>query len=417
MGAMRVQAFTFGFKTNEKDAIATYVNGLQWLQLIGDAKIDSINESTGVEIALFNVDSKDALDNIKTLMARLPECKVIGIGDSDPEKIIAAMRSGCKQFVSKPIDASDLKSALESVRPTRQAANQCICVIGSSTGAGATTVACNMAVELASLGSSAAVVDLDLEFGGVSCAFDCDPKYTLSEVCSAGSSDSLDRMVVDEAMCKVSGVSILARPNELDQVDQVDPVAVGKALDVLLESREFVVVDLSRINGELGRTALQRADRVFIVVQLNVFCLRNAQRIHSLLTTMGIDDRCIQIIVNRAQSENSLGGAKMESFIKLPVFGYIPNDYSQIRMSFDRGISEEDSSPARLATRDLAAQVAGMPGNTAGARSWMSRMFSRPMTTQAKVVIGTAACVLLALGIFGFTSFGGMFSRLIVSAE
>jgi pilus assembly protein CpaE len=353
-----VRACLFGFGP-EHESLREAVAAIEWVRLIGSATREDIGCGVQFEIAVVNFDAAGGLETLRALASKQPEAKIIAIGNADPQAIITAMRAGCSQYVPSPVEERELRSAFESARPAQNTVHQTICVVGSSSGAGATTVACNLALELAARAGRCAVIDLDLEFGGVASAFDRDPKYTIADLCREGRADQLDKTVLGEALAEVEGVSLLARPNDIEDANHVEPAAVDKLIGLLGEMFPFVVVDLSRINGELGRAALRRADRVLIVVQLNVVCVRTAERIYHMAVKAGVDPRKIAVVVNRAQSQSSLAAKKMESFLKAPIIAHLPNDYSQVRMSLDMGITENGDNPVRRAARDLAACVTG----------------------------------------------------------
>ena len=109
---------------------------------------------------------------MEEVCSHFPTINIIALADNaDTNLVLAAMRAGCRQFIPKPIDQQDLSKALKLL--TRSAggktkSDRVICVIGSSGGCGVTTVAANLAVELASLAAEpCALVDLQLEFGSL----------------------------------------------------------------------------------------------------------------------------------------------------------------------------------------------------------------------------------------------------------
>ncbi|MCH7527126.1 MAG: EamA family transporter, partial [Planctomycetes bacterium] len=97
-------------------------------------------------------DPDGTLRVVERIGRSIPGCGVIGISrTTDPQTIIRAMRAGCAQFVCRPVDVADLKSAIDRIRSSRPLApveSKRICVIGASGGAGATAVSCNLAIAM-----------------------------------------------------------------------------------------------------------------------------------------------------------------------------------------------------------------------------------------------------------------------------
>ena len=253
--------------------------------------------------------------------------------------------------------------------------SQLICVVGSASGAGATTVASNLALELAELGR-VALIDLDLEFGGIACAFDVEIGYTIADVCCPDKFNDLDETILDSALYEKHGISILGRPHSLIEAGNVDPNGIAKALDIMSEMFEYVIVDLSRINNELGLAALRKADKILIVIQPNVLCVRNVDRIVTGMIDIGVDPDNMGVVFNRFESKNDFGKS-IEASLKRPIVARIPNSYSAVSMSLDTGVNAKDNSLVRVATRNLALCMSGAQPKEEAKPSWFRRFINK----------------------------------------
>ncbi len=336
----------------------------------------------GFDAVLVNLDPAD--DSECILVRRIsevsPDVGIIGVStDASSEAIIAAMRGGCHQFVRWPIEPTDLTQALESIgkrRPdSERAKSNCIAVMGSSGGAGATTIACNLAIELAQLAhQSVAVVDLDLQLGDVACAFDCSPQFSIADACKTGIES--DASVVARIAHKLpNNVSVVARPDRVGDCDEIAPAAIEKMLRMLGESYPFVVLDLPRFFSPLTLAGLEAADRVLVVTQLSVPFLRNATRIRNHLREAGANDSHIEFIINRSNANfERITINEASQHLGKPIFGNVPNDYRRVTAARDLGhpiMSNSPNSPARLAIQDIARKLvsAVQPADEAAASS------------------------------------------------
>lgn len=355
-------------ETTLRDVFKDYKN----VFLVGEASTwDDLREWLrfgSVDIVAVNLDSADdqGLKIVRNVVELTPSCGIIGVSSrNDPQGIITAMRAGCSQFVSWPIDPADLRSAVERIRATRQnavSASKRICVVGASGGAGATTIACNLAMELAQLTDRrAAIVDMNLEFGDVCCCFDCNPSYGVADVCREDI--EIDRVLLDKALhelpCKVS---ILARPQRLEAAREVSPDGVGSMLKVLSGMFPYVVVDLPRMFSFLSAAAVHEADRILIVTQLGVPSIRNATRLYECLEQMGAREDTIDIVLNRCNANfERISPKEVESHFGRPIFAMVPNDYRQVQNAIDLGhpiVADAPASAARLAIREMARKIA-----------------------------------------------------------
>ena len=84
-----------------------------------------------------------------------------------------------------------------------------ITVMGAAGGVGTTTLATNLAVELAALAErQVSIVDLDYRFGQVATLLDVEPTYTLSDLCN--SPEQLEQQVIEREREQVR--DLRARP-------------------------------------------------------------------------------------------------------------------------------------------------------------------------------------------------------------
>ncbi len=324
---------------------------------------------TCVDIVAINLDDAkgQGLEAVSKTVQIAPGCSILGLsGQTDPAHIIQAMRAGCSQFVPWPVDIEDLKTAVGRIRAMRKGSlhsSRRICVIGSSGGVGATMVACNLAIELGHLTDRrCALVDMNLEFGDVGCAFDCTPRYSIADVCRDGV--DADHLLISKAIHELpSNLAVMARPEEIEQARHVTPEGVQAMLCVMSELYPYIVVDLPRTFSFLSAAAVAQADRSLIITQPNVTSIRNATRIYRCLLQMGAEDDRVEIVLNRCKASfERISPDDIKAHFRRPVFAMIPNDYRRVQSALDLGhpvMKDSPNSPARLAIQDMARKIAG----------------------------------------------------------
>lgn len=392
--ALRTCVFSTDAETGNH--ILTALGHLPEIQLVGQARsleeALACLESGRLDLVLADLDPDvDAtLAVVRQLSEGDRDLGIIGVSrQKDPETIIRAMRQGCTQFVCAPIETEDLQVAvarIASARPPVENLCHRIGVIGASGGAGATTVACNLALELAGLaGSATALLDMDLDFGDVAASFDTSPQYTISDICGAGA--ELDNSVIESAMetllCKVH---LLGRPTKLGESSQVCPESVARMLDILSDRYGNVVVDLPRVFNTINAAVVQQADVLLIVAQLRVASIRNAHRVYELLMHMGAEEGAIKLVLNRHNAAHErISAGNVEETFGQPIFAKIPNDYRNVTAALDLGRPIQDSAPkssARLAIQDLARKIANAEDRKTEVRTGI---FSRILGKKAAV--------------------------------
>jgi pilus assembly protein CpaE len=319
-----------------------------------------------IDLVVINLDSDEALEAVDRVRQTVPRCGILGIScSSDPNDIIRAMRAGCNQYVRWPVDSKDLHEAIAQIRTQsspRVSSSKRICVLGASGGAGATTIACNLAIELATLsGADCGLVDLNLELGDVGCLFDAQPAYSIADLCKEHV--EIDHSVLEKAFHKMPcNVSVLTRPQRLEDAYEVTPGGVTNMLNQAKAIFPFIVADLPRLFDPTGAAALVDADRVLVVAQLTVTSIRNATRIHEWLQKMGTPEDSIGVVLNRASP--GIGHITIDDVAEhfgKPAFAVVPNDYQWVQLSLDMGYAEareEANNPVQLAIHAIARKIA-----------------------------------------------------------
>lgn len=375
------------------------ITGLNFVRFVAEATTPEalaklLTESV-VNLVFFHLDPdpKAVVAVIEQVSAKFPEIALIGISHSQgPEAILAPMRAGCDQFVCEPIDAADLANAVSRVASRRMLSttkSRCICVVGASGGVGATSIACNLALEIAHLSQrECALVDLDLQMGNVAVNFDCNPKYTIYDLASSGT--ELDRAVLTSTMTTLpEGVALLTRPERIEQCETVTPEVVDRILEILSEAYEHVVLDVPGHFEPQTIPIFARADLILVVCQLLVPSIRNAKRFIEALHQMGVAHDRIQVVVNRADGRSGrLTEKDVEETLNNSVFATIPNDFQFVARSIDLGkpiSSLDENNPVRSAIRKIAKRVMTAPAGSPPAqnkepeqkRSLIGRLLSR----------------------------------------
>lgn len=344
-------------------------------------------KGTEVNLIFFHLDpdARPVVEVIDQVASRYPELALVAVShQTGPEAILAPMRAGCDQFVCEPIDHADLATAIGRVASKRlfsQPKCRRICVTGASGGAGTTSIACNLALEIAQLTDrECALIDLDLQFGDVALSFDCEPEFTFHDLAQAGA--DLDRSVLSSALKKLpSKVAILSRPEMLEQQEAVTADTIHRVIELLVGSYENIIIDVPRDLNQCTTAAFAQADIIFIVCQLLVPSIRNAKRYYEALLRIGVPDERLQFVVNRGDGRSGRVTIKdLEETTRRPIYACIPNDYQFVARSIDFGrpiASLDRSSPVRAAIAKMAEKITAEPRAEATEKKERRGLFSR----------------------------------------
>jgi pilus assembly protein CpaE len=308
-----------------------------------------------------------AMDLVEAIGARKPLATVMVYSSTaNPELMGRSMRAGAREFLAGAVPNTVVQEALARAasRRTLQAkkvSGNTIVFWGAKGGSGVTTIAANFAIALRmETGAQVALVDLTSQLGDVAVLLGITPRFTVAEALK--NAKRLDQELVSGLLTEHrSGVAVLAAPDTYDPSVPLENRAVGKLIDVVRSKYAYVVVDAGRDLGDAAGAVLQLADTVYLVTQLDIPSLRNAQRLIAYMQDTG--SARIELVVNRHDARNEdIDDAQVTKALGLAPKWKIPNDYASARRASNAGsplISEK--SPAAAALRTMARAASGKP--------------------------------------------------------
>lgn len=265
-------------------------------------------------------------------------------------------------FLVRPVAVADLvRSCLRALQGPGRAENadsQIYTFMPAAGGIGATTLALQAAWQLHhSLSRPASTCIVDLNFQQGSCAeyLDLEPLFDLAEVESQP--ERLDRQLLDVMLSKhESGLCLLAAPTRPAEMRSFDTDVVVRMLDLVSAYFDNVVIDLPRTWFPWTPTVLLGSNRLYIVAEMTVPCLRHTQRlIRAIHDTVGKEVEP-QVIVNRFEQRamaNGVRQADVEEVLGGHFAGGVANNYKLVREAVDRGVPLQAIDPAANVVRDL----------------------------------------------------------------
>jgi len=324
--------------------------------------------------------AKVVLDVIAQIAAGPSRVPVIAIsGTTDGDVLLRAMKVGLRGFLvwtkraapdaaRPPLNVDELRELLTQVSSERSVTKErgkLVSVVGSSGGVGATFLATNLAVELASLVESerkVALLDLDFRFGQVATLLDLEPQFTVADLCATP--DQIDPQMIEKAFVKhESGVHVLARPHTFQQAEGVTAAHCANVISVLQDMFAYVVVDGPMRSDPGGRMILDLADFNLMVLQLLVTSVRNTDRMLQELIGQGFSANRLQFVCNRVGRESGhLSPEQVESTLGHKLFHRLPDDWKTVSATINVGrplAAEDGRTKIGQAIRELATKIHG----------------------------------------------------------
>lgn len=265
--------------------------------------------------------------------------------NSSPANIIAAMRSGCTEYLLKPFELEQVSDALTHVESRRHikddkvTSGKVITVMGSKGGTGATSLATNLALDLTQrCGKKCLIVDQHPALGDVSLQLGLTRnQYSFYEL--VHNTDRLDSELLQGFLLKhESGLHVLDSPEAIDKFPHAPPEAIEHTLSFLTENYQFVIVDCpSGITDDCAAT-IRQSDQLAIVITPELPAIRNALRIADYLVDMHFPEHSIEVVLNRYAKDNALTEQEIETALRRPIAVKIPDSYRDMADSINSGI-------------------------------------------------------------------------------
>ncbi|HJT34872.1 MAG TPA: AAA family ATPase [Pirellulales bacterium] len=336
-----------------------------------------------IGIVALDHDPDKALDLVAKLNETSPECSILVVSaSSDGKLILRAMRAGAKEFLNAPVRLQDLLDSLDRIADRRFGRGEAkargtsvIAVAGATGGVGATSLAVNLGCALAQdQKNTVALVDLDLCLGDADVFLDTIPDYTLVDV--AQNVTRLDFALLKRSLTKhSSGLFLLPRPVQMEDMALVSADDLQRVIGLLKATFTHLVIDLSKSYTALDMVALQMANHILLVTQLDLPCLRNVVRLMMSFGNMKEAADKVKIIVNRVGLDTgNISLKKAQDTIGREIFWQLPNDYRTMVEVRNNGVPLIEQAPKAAITQ----AILGLAESLAGGKPETEEEPSKP---------------------------------------
>lgn len=286
---------------------------------------------------------------------------------AEPELILRAMRSGIQEFLVYPPEPKDLATALDRLMRRVSVNGQrgtVFAMYSGKGGLGTTSIAANLAHALAKghRDSRTAIADLVVNDGDVRVFLNLKPTYDLGDLVKK--LDRVDAELLNSLMTPYrEGIWALPGPDNPEYDDLLDGATISAIIDQLRSHFAFTVLDCEHHMSERTLAAMDAADRILLVTQLNVAALRSTQRSLAICRRLGYLNDKMCVVVNRYQSGEALSLTDASEVLKCEIFWKLPNDYRTAAGALMKGVPvAEFDANSKLAWSygQLAAKLAGV---------------------------------------------------------
>lgn len=233
--------------------------------------------------------------------------------------------------------------------------------LGTKGGTGTTMLAVNAAADIRRMTRRPTIV-VDLKIGPGDVALFLGLRNRHSVLSAIDQLSWMDPAAVSKYIVEHdSGLHVLGAGDEYGRPAAKDVEAIEQMLRCLNTLYEYVIVDAGGTLTPCTATALQVSDRVMLVANPDVPCLRNLQRLIDAIKLAGVVGERLKIVLNRASEFGVLSPAQIERVLGLNIDYCVGSDYRTVASAVNSGVPV-----STLKTSELHAQLDTIARTLAG---------------------------------------------------
>ncbi len=249
---------------------------------------------------------------------------------------LALLRLGARDVLLEAGTRREFQAAIEPIlhvaqsrhRQRREAAGQVrrriITIVSPKGGSGKTTVAVNLAIGLARRAPKQVVLlDFDVQFGDCAAALGLRPEYSLVEAVNAAGHERSALKVFLAG--HPSGLAVLAPPDDLVAVDDIEQDGVKRTFAAFAEEFPFVIVDTASGVDRFALAAMEQSTDLLVISTTDVPSIRAVRRQLDVLDEVGYVSQRRTFVLNRANARVGLSVAEIEAAVGLEATFQIPS--------------------------------------------------------------------------------------------
>ncbi|HID67230.1 MAG TPA: pilus assembly protein CpaE, partial [Roseibacterium sp.] len=211
-------------------------------------------------------------------------------------------------------------------------------------GTGATTLAVNMAWELANADKknppSVCLIDLDLQHGSVATYLDLPHRGIVLELLQDAT--TMDTDGFKQALVGYQDkLSVFTTPSEIVPLDIIGPDEVSAVIDLASQCFDIVIIDMPRTIVTWTETILTRADMFFATLEIDLRSAQNAMRFIKTCRSEGLPSDKVHYVLNRAPGMTDLNGKnrmkKMAESLGVTFSTMLPDGGKPVMQAGDNG--------------------------------------------------------------------------------
>jgi pilus assembly protein CpaE len=368
-GGLRVQLVGQGdeHRTEVRDALAALGDPVLNIEEIEPDPEAVVDAASDVTMVVFNGNDELSLSYLNARAGQEPRPTLFALlHDRSPDLMKRVLRAGADELLFLPLDPGDATRALLKISETRRREEihvgngVIVSLVSLIGGTGVTSLAANLGLALRyAFDKRVAVVDLDLQTGGLSVFLNLEPERTIMALVEG--SRKLDSIQLESALSKhASGIYLLAAPKKIEDSELVTDATVGATLDLMRQLFDFVIVDCGTHIDANTVAAWERSSHLFYVLDQSIGAARCAWRFVDLVGRLGMTGIEPNFILSRFVPGHPITEDQLSHTLAQEIYTRIPRDekvLERVQLSAQDLWQVAPNSPLAKSVEDLARRL------------------------------------------------------------
>ncbi|CAN5196352.1 hypothetical protein BH11PLA2_BH11PLA2_40990 [soil metagenome] len=307
-----------------------------------DTVIEGLKGSRLVRrLMIVHVELESDIAIVRRLVETFADWPVIALVETAerPENLMQANRAGASQVVPMPLKPTDLREALSCVSMQNRITlkqSTTIAFTGSAAGCGTTTLATNVAYEIAvQCKKHTILVELAQQMGVIATNLDITPACTLADLLAE---QGLDTELVQRSLVRAAdNLEILAGYQGINQQNTFPVTGVMRVLNLLHPLAEVIILDVPCTYTDFQFEILSIANQVVLVGEQSISSIRTLKLVLDALPH-GTNAAKVHVVINRYDPElEGLTVGNLEKTLGIKGIQTIPDDRPNVLSAVNSG--------------------------------------------------------------------------------
>lgn len=294
-----------------------------------------------------NMPKMDGLRVTEILAKEMPSIQVVIMSiQSEQEYFRRAMKAGAKDFLTKPFSSGDLTDTILNVynkwvkdRPDLQGEEpkaEIITFFATKGGVGRTTLATNLAINLARRGKRTLLIDASLQFGDVAITLNQKSGRNIYNIVEK-EEEITPAKIEANITHHPAGLDLLLAPIEPAYADAIKTPHLKTILETVSSSYQLIIVDTAPHMGNNELMILDQSALVLLVGTLEISSLKNTKLCLKTLSDIRFDMNKVKLVINKDISNVGISRKDIEEGLAIPIFAVVPMDSETSQTALNQG--------------------------------------------------------------------------------